>query len=155
MRKIYVYDWGIVPYEKIYRLQLYLHGLRAREPRLCDFLLFGEHHPPVLTWGREGIERSIPKGLKTLKVDRGGGGCLHLPGQVVFYPVLNLRDVLAGDLSRYIYLLEEVMRIVISRLYGLFAFRIDGHRGNLGRGEKGGLRGGNREEMGDLSRICP
>ena len=83
---------GLVPYGKALRLQE-----AARDRVLSggsDELLLLEH-PPVVTIGRRGGEFDAEAldalGTEVVKTDRGGLATWHGPGQLVGYPIVNLR----------------------------------------------------------------
>jgi lipoate-protein ligase B len=105
---------GTIDYGKAYRLQKEIHQRRV-EGTVGDTLLLLEH-PPTITVGKAGnIENIIvPRptlermGISLYFVDRGGDVTYHGPGQLVGYPIMNLRER-GGDLKRYVYELEEVM----------------------------------------------
>lgn len=104
---------GTVPYEPTWELQEELAGQR-RERRIGDRLLLLEHFP-VYTLGRGGDEANLlasPERLRELgahlvRVDRGGDITFHGPGQLIAYPILELRDPL--DLRRYVRTLQEAV----------------------------------------------
>jgi lipoate-protein ligase B len=85
-------------YRKALDLQLQL--VNARHDRILetDAVLFLEH-PPVFTLGRRGKLESlkVPKsflesqGIPVIPVERGGDMTYHGPGQLVIYPIMDLR----------------------------------------------------------------
>lgn len=89
-------------------------------------------HPPVLTVGRAGgrILASpawlAARGFEVHDVDRGGGATYHGPGQVVGYPIVDLRD--RPDVRRFVHDLEEAM-IRACADFGVEARRHPLHRG--------------------------
>src|SRR5512137_2292101 len=99
MRELEVRRLGVVPYADALRMQRELVEER-RGGRVPDLLLLLQH-PHVLTLGvRRGGGRShvlaTPQRLEELGVDlfetgRGGDVTYHGPGQVVGYPILDLR----------------------------------------------------------------
>ena len=105
---------GTVDYGAAYRLQKEIHERRV-EGAVGDTLLLLEH-PPTITVGKAGNLENILVTPQTLEqmgvslyfVDRGGDVTYHGPGQVVGYPILDLRER-GGDLKRYVHALEEVM----------------------------------------------
>lgn len=86
-----------------------------------NFLILTEHFP-VITLGRGGgldqllvpLERLKLYQLKLVNTDRGGGITLHLPGQLVVYPILNLG--IHYDWHFYLRQLEEVMLRALVKL---------------------------------------
>jgi lipoate-protein ligase B len=109
-----VYDLGIVDYEKSLHLQNRLVSARIAA-EISDTLLFLQH-PSVLTIGASGNEGEIivPKDLlaqekiATYNIDRGGGITYHGPGQLVGYPIIDLRTKGIGT-TQYVRHLEEVI----------------------------------------------
>ena len=105
---------GLVPYGEAWELQRRLHGDVA-EGRRPDTLLLLEH-PHVYTLGRRGREEDIlidgdalrSLGVETHHTDRGGEVTYHGPGQLVGYPILNLRRWGGGPL-KYVRSLERVL----------------------------------------------
>jgi lipoyl(octanoyl) transferase len=104
---------GTVPYEPTWELQDELAEQR-RQRRIGDRLLLLEHFP-VYTIGRGGDEANLlatPErlrelGAQFLRVDRGGDITFHGPGQLVAYPIVELRDPL--DLRRYVRSLQAAI----------------------------------------------
>ncbi|HEX2193741.1 MAG TPA: lipoyl(octanoyl) transferase LipB [Candidatus Limnocylindria bacterium] len=123
---------GTVPYLPTWELQDELAQQR-RERRIGDRLLLLEHFP-VYTIGRGGDEANLlatPQRLRELgadfvRIDRGGDITFHGPGQLVAYPIVELRDPL--DLRRYVRALEAAIIETASRL-GVAAQRVDGLTG--------------------------
>jgi lipoyl(octanoyl) transferase len=123
---------GTVPYQPTWELQDELAEMR-RERRIGDRLLLLEHFP-VYTIGRGGDESNLlatPErlreiGAELVRVDRGGDITFHGPGQLVAYPIVELRDPL--DLRRYVRALEEAI-IETAAAFGVPADRLDGLTG--------------------------
>ena len=133
MVKCRVLDLGLVDYEKAYDLQKKLHKFR-REGKIDDLLILLEHEP-VVTIGRAGKKDNIlvseefleNEGIRVFEIDRGGDVTLHCPGQLVGYPILDLK--LHGEnIHRYLRNLEEVI-IRLLKVYGVDAQRIENFRG--------------------------
>jgi lipoate-protein ligase B len=118
---------GIVPYELSLKLQQGLMQARA-EGKIADVLLLLQH-PPVFTIGRFRGEEDIivppetlaQEGIAVFHTNRGGGSTYHGPGQLVGYPIINLKENGLG-VREYIWKLEAV----IIKL--LLALGIQGHR---------------------------
>ncbi|MFQ5867183.1 MAG: lipoyl(octanoyl) transferase LipB [bacterium] len=133
MVKCRVLDLGLVGYEKAYDLQRRLHKFR-REGRIDDVLILLEHEP-VVTIGRKGERDNIlvsgeflqSKGIRVFEIDRGGDVTLHCPGQLVGYPILDLRFH-GKNIHRYLRNLEEVI-IRSLKVYGIDAQRIENNTG--------------------------
>jgi lipoate-protein ligase B len=129
----YIIDLGLVTYEKAWDLQHQLWSRRVEE-ELPDLLLLLEH-PHVITLGRRGNRSHLlasPEVLEEMRiplfhVERGGDVTYHGPGQMVVYPILDLREY-GYRLIRYISQLEEII------LHVLKDFGIEGKRDPLNRG---------------------
>ena len=126
---------GRVDYEAAWDLQKELAAQRLAG-EIGDTLLLLEH-PPTLTLGRashaehllatpEQLEREQ---MKVVDVDRGGDITYHGPGQLVGYPILNLREPPhTPDLHRYLRHLEEVLIVTLAH-WGVTAARFPGYTG--------------------------
>ena len=94
----------------------YLAGLRLQEQLVAlkqqdsfgDILLFVEH-PHVYTLGRGGKEVNVlaPGDIPVHRTSRGGDVTYHGPGQLVVYPIVDLRSKLRKDVHRYVRNLEQ------------------------------------------------
>lgn len=130
---------GTVSYQPTWELQDELAQQR-RERRIGDRLLLLEHFP-VYTIGRGGDEANLlagPERLRELgaefiRIDRGGDITFHGPGQLVAYPIVELRDPL--DLRRYVRALEAAI-VETSAGSGVEAGRLDGLTGVWVEGER-------------------
>ena len=130
---------GTVAYSPTWELQDELAEQR-RTRRIGDRLLLLEHFP-VYTLGRGGDESNLlasPARLRDLgaefvRIDRGGDITFHGPGQLVAYPIVELRDPL--DLRRYVRTLESAIIATAAR-FGVDAGRLDGHAGVWVDGER-------------------
>lgn len=117
----------------------YDDGLDAQKRRLAacqndpdgpDTLLLVEHDPPVITLGRRADARHVlaaedrlaAAGVQLRRTRRGGDVTVHLPGQLVAYPIINLRRR-DGDLHRYFRQLEAVVMATLAR-FGLVGHRV-------------------------------
>lgn len=109
--------------------------------RICDQLIFVEH-PPTITLGRnadsahvlEKPERLLDLGISVEETDRGGDVTYHGPGQVVAYPIMDLRSW-RRDVGAYLRALEDVIMAALMDL-GVRSRRIDGLTGVWVGGEK-------------------
>ncbi len=107
---------GRVPYGTASELQRTLVRLR-KDGRIENTLLLLEH-PPVITLGRNAEVRNVlappeflaSKGVELFEVDRGGDVTFHGPGQLVAYPIFDLRsfEPRVGAVE-YVRKLEEVL----------------------------------------------
>ena len=133
---------GVVSYADALALQRQLVDDR-REGRIGDVLLLVEH-PHVLTLGVRGDggrshilandETLASRGVEVYEAGRGGDITYHGPGQIVGYPILDLKPDRC-DVHRYVRDLEEVL-IRVAADYGLAAERVSGLTGVWVRGEK-------------------
>ena len=123
---------GTVPYRPTWELQDELAEQR-RTRRIGDRLLLLEHFP-IYTIGRGGDDANLlagPERLRELgaefvRIDRGGDITFHGPGQLVAYPIVELRDAL--DLRRYVRSLEAAI-IGTAEAFGVTAGRVEGLTG--------------------------
>ena len=102
---------GEVPYLEAWELQRSLAGA-VSQGAIPDTVLFLEH-PPVVTLGRrtdEEAELHVPAGaeVEMVETDRGGKSTYHAPGQLVCYPILDLRRH-GRDVKQYVRNLEEAL----------------------------------------------
>ncbi len=114
---------GVVPYESALIQQEKLRQLRA-EDSIPDTVLLLQH-PHVYTVGRFRGEEDIitpPENIPVVRTNRGGSITYHGPGQLVGYPILDLRANGLG-VREYIWKLEEV----IIRLLGGFGIEAERH----------------------------
>jgi lipoyl(octanoyl) transferase len=147
MRQLEVRRLGIVPYADALATQRELVEER-RADRVPDLLLLLQH-PPVITLGVKGDGGmsnvlATPEQLTELGVEvhtpgRGGDVTYHGPGQIVGYPILDLRPDRC-DVHRYVRDVEEVM-IRTCAEYGLDAGRVAGMTGTWIGDEKIGAIG--------------
>ena len=89
-------------------------------------------HPPVITLGRrtdEVAELHVPDGAEVDRVetDRGGKSTYHGPGQLVCYPILDLKRH-GRDVKQYVRKLEQALIETVAP-FGLTGERIDGLTG--------------------------
>jgi lipoyl(octanoyl) transferase len=126
---------GMMPYDEALALQRKLVEER-RADAIPDVLLLVEH-PPVLTLGVRGDggrshilatpEALASRGIEVFETGRGGDVTYHGPGQIVGYPIVNLKPDRC-DVHRYVRDLEEVL-IRVAADYGVPAKRIAGLTG--------------------------
>ena len=130
---------GTVPYQPTWELQDELAEQR-RGRRIGDRLLLLEHFP-VYTIGRGGDESNMLAsrdrlreiGAELIRIDRGGDITFHGPGQIVAYPIVELKDRL--DLRRYVRTLEAAV-LETAAAFGVDAGRLEGHPGIWVDGER-------------------
>jgi lipoyl(octanoyl) transferase len=115
-----VHYLGIVEYEEAWAFQRDLAVKRAAG-EVPDTLLVLEH-PPVYTTGKRTAEGNLRQpaemlGAPLVVSDRGGDITFHGPGQLIAYPIMDLRDAGLGVVS-YVRNLEEVIMRTL-RDYGI------------------------------------
>ena len=147
MRILEVRRLGVVPYAEALAMQRALVEER-RADTVPDLLLLLQH-PPVITLGVKGdggrshvvadSDRLAELGVTVEETGRGGDVTYHGPGQIVGYPILDLKPDRC-DVHRYVRDVEEVM-IRVCADYGLQAGRIEGLTGTWIGAEKIGAIG--------------
>jgi len=135
-KKIEILDLGMQPYKESWSLQKELLNKRSKN-KINDTLIFVEHEP-VYTLGKNADENHIlqnyPEDVQTFHIERGGDVTYHGPGQLVGYPILDLRDY-KKSISWYMRSLEQ---IIINTLleFDIKAVRKDGLTGVWYKDEK-------------------
>src|SRR6058998_2388506 len=128
-RGAYVLDLGLVPYREAWDLQRSLAGA-VSQGAIPDTVVFLEH-PPVVTLGRRTDEQEVhvpgDAAVEVVETNRGGKSTYHAPGQLVCYPILDVRRH-GKDVKRYVRDLEEALIRTVAPL-GVEATRIDGLTG--------------------------
>src|SRR6516225_8878609 len=130
---------GRVAYDESLRLQAELVDLR-QQGRSENVLLLLEH-PPVLTLGRNANRANVlasdamlaARGVTLHQINRGGDVTYHGPGQLVGYPIFDLRSLRNSSGSRmgpvdFVRLMEEAL-IRLCGVYDVRAGRIPGLTG--------------------------
>lgn len=126
MNTCLVLTLGTIDYQAAYDLQRRAHSLVVAG-EIPDLLLLLEH-PHVYTLGRRGEESHILAseevlarlGVERHSTDRGGETTYHGPGQLVGYPIINLRRW-GGGVRMYVETLEATLKRVLAE------FGIDAH----------------------------
>jgi lipoate-protein ligase B len=107
-------DLGYKDYKEVWDLQKTIHRKRV-DGEVADTLLIVEHNP-VITMGKSGKGENLllpfelleKKGVSYYHIERGGDVTYHGPGQLVGYPIINIRNGLVG-IKPYIQKLEQVI----------------------------------------------
>ena len=123
---------GTVGYQQAWDLQIRLAD-RVRQGRIPNTLLLLEH-PAVFTKGRlskpehllERPESILERGVLIVDTDRGGQIAFHGPGQLIAYPVVNLREW--GGPLKYVRTLEQIIINVLAD-FGLIGGLVEGLTG--------------------------
>jgi lipoyl(octanoyl) transferase len=122
MTELFYGDLGRMDYLAALALQERIVQLKHRE-RSADVLLFVEH-PHVYTLGRSGQQVNVlaAQEVSVIRTSRGGDVTYHGPGQMVVYPIVDLRSKLRKEVHRYLRNLET------STIRTLNDFGLDGVR---------------------------
>src|ERR1039457_5279753 len=133
MRRCQVREVGRMDYGEALALQEELVGARQRG-EIEDQLLLLEH-PHTITLGRNGHMENLlasdaalaSAGISFYPINRGGDVTYHGPGQLVGYPILDLREW-KRDVGAYVRAIEQAIIDTLAD-YGIFAGRIPGLTG--------------------------
>lgn len=123
-----------VEYRSSHKHQKELVAALKSTPNHKDKLLLVEH-PPTYTFGKSADHNNLlvndeflkSIGAKAFEIERGGDITYHGPGQLVGYPILNLKRMGIG-VRQYVHQLEESIIKTVAH-YGVLAYRIDGQVG--------------------------
>ena len=126
-KEAWILTLDTVPYDEAFALQKRLVAMRSQDA-ICDTLILLEH-PPVFTVTRKATRKNIlaspdeleDQGISLCETNRGGDITYHGPGQIVGYPIMNLKDH-GKDLHKYIRNIEEIL-ISLLMDYGISAHR--------------------------------
>src|SRR6185437_6564728 len=131
---------GRVIYDEALRIQAELVALRQQQ-KIGDVLLLLEH-PPVLTLGRNASRANIlasddelaRRGIAVHEINRGGDVTYHGPGQIVGYPILDLRGEFPGKCGPHLGAVEYVRWVEEALIrtcaeFGVLTQRICGRTG--------------------------
>lgn len=133
MRSFSFADLGLIGYSECLLIQQQLVKRRL-EGSIGDILLLLEHRP-VITMGTAGGEESFQvtpelvkqTGIEIRKTDRGGNVTYHGPGQLVGYPIFDLRSH-GKDVHAFLRNLERVIVGVLSD-FGVTGATLPGYTG--------------------------
>lgn len=133
MSRVKIVREGIVPFATAFALQQKVHAERVAGERPDTLILLS--HPPVVTLGRGAHDENLllsakeyrERGVEVHETDRGGDVTYHGPGQLVGYPIVDLRGVGLGPRS-FLRLIEESL-IRLLATYGVAAGRVPGLTG--------------------------
>ena len=138
---MHVVHLGLVPYERALTLQRAVAHSRIGGEIAQDVLLLLEH-PPVVTLGRSAKAKNLvaspallsARGVELFEAERGGDVTFHGPGQLVGYPIVNLREH-RQDLHWYLRQVEEVLIRALATI-GVASERSEGRTGVWTDGRK-------------------
>lgn len=113
LETIDITDCGICGYKEILLKQQDLVKQR-QEDTIGDIVLLVEHRPVITLGANQSknkllVSTEIPKekNVDVVETSRGGGATAHNPGQLVFYPILNLKKLNLG-VTDYVRTLEQI-----------------------------------------------
>lgn len=140
-RELWIVSLGLTPYEEALELQRTLAAERISGSIPEDILLLVEH-PPVVTLGRSAKSQNLvsspeylaSRGVELFEVERGGDVTFHGPGQLVGYPIIDLKRHKL-DLHWYLRQVEEALIRTLAA-YSIPAERSVGFTGVWTRGRK-------------------
>ena len=124
---------GLADYEPVWReMQAYTD---ERDENSRDELWLVQH-PPVFTQGQAGKAEHLlaPGDIPVIQVDRGGQVTYHGPGQIVAYPLVDIRRREIG-VREFVNRIEESIIQVLAR-YGVTGERVEGAPGIYVKGDK-------------------
>jgi lipoyl(octanoyl) transferase len=141
VQQLLVSNLGVLPYTEALALQRAVARARISGAFSEDLLLLVEH-PPVVTLGRSSKDRHLlaspallaSRGVELHEVERGGDVTFHGPGQVVGYPIIDLKRH-KQDLHWYLRQVEEALIRAIAPL-GIVGERSAGFTGVWTQGRK-------------------
>jgi lipoyl(octanoyl) transferase len=138
-----VVNLGTMAYADALDLQRSVAHARI-DGRIGDDVLLLVEHPPVVTLGRSARTAHLvaspqllaARGVELFEVERGGDVTFHGPGQLVGYPIIDLKGH-RRDLHWYLRQVEEVLILALAT-FGLPAGRNPGYTGVWTSGTDGG-----------------
>ena len=126
--KLNVVSLGRIDYKEALEIQEKI--LLLRQQRKINNTLLLLEHPPVITLGRRGMYSNIiaagekleAKRINIYEVARGGDVTYHGPGQIVGYPIVNLKDLNRG-VKDYVWGIEECFICLLKNEFAISAHR--------------------------------
>ncbi len=114
-------DFGIRDYDEVLSLQKYFVDLNVKKPGQ-DYFLIGEHYPVITLGIRPQQKRNLKatsaqfhsKNIKIREIRRGGFATYHGPGQIVGYPIFNLRRNNL-KVKEFIYKIESALMLTLKK----------------------------------------
>jgi lipoyl(octanoyl) transferase len=139
--ELWVERLGVMPYAAALDLQREVARARIAGTIAEDVLLLVEH-PPVVTMGRSAKEKHLlasaellaARGVERFDVERGGDVTFHGPGQLVGYPIIDLKRH-RQDLHWYLRQVEEALIVALAD-FGIPGERSVGQTGVWTQGRK-------------------
>ena len=112
-RVLTIQNLGLADYRDVLALQEELNEKR-RDGQIGDAVLIVEHRPVITLGARKSANKLLVdaealsrRGIDVVEIRRGGGTTLHNPGQLVFYPILDLQQLGLG-VGEYVRTLEAI-----------------------------------------------
>ncbi len=133
MNRLLVRRLGLADYETVW------HAMQdftdQRDESTVDELWLVQH-PPVFTQGQAGKAEHVlaPGGIPIIQIDRGGQVTYHGPGQIVAYPLVDIRRMSVG-VREFVRCIEQSI-IQVLKQYGVEGERRKGAPGVYVNGEK-------------------
>ena len=141
MNRIKIIDLGFLDYKNSWNYQKELQK-KVLIGDCSDSIIFVEHNS-VYTFGKNSDKSNLlvskDSKIKIYETERGGEITYHGPGQIVCYPILNLKNF-KQSVTWYMRALEEVI-IETLKLFNIKATRKDGLTGVWVKDEKIGAQG--------------
>ncbi|MEX2178942.1 MAG: lipoyl(octanoyl) transferase LipB [Gemmatimonadaceae bacterium] len=140
-RELWVADFGTRAYGEMLEIQRAVARARISGEIAQDVLILVEH-PPVITLGRSSKDAHLlsnpeqlsARGVEVFEVERGGDVTFHGPGQLVGYPIIDLKRH-KQDLHWYLRRVEDVLIQSLESL-GIPAERVEKYTGVWTNGKK-------------------
>lgn len=134
MKNIKLYYLDKVTYEQSITIQNLLQNNLVNNGEE-GFVLFVEYNEHIYTQGKNGDDNNIlidssrlgELGIRFYNTDRGGDITYHGPGQIVCYPILNLKSMNL-TVRKYVFLLEEIIMNYLC-MFGISPVRMEGNPG--------------------------
>lgn len=135
MRKLNIINCGQRDYDRVHQLQLNILK-QVQDGKLDDTLILVEH-PAVITTGRHSDEKNVlfsetllnERGIALRKVERGGDATYHGPGQLVGYPIFDIKRRHNRSVKAFVNNLEQLIIDYLDEKHQLNATR---HPANAG-----------------------
>ena len=158
MRELWIERLGVMRYAQALEFQRAVARARIAGEIPEDVLLLVEH-PPVVTLGRSSKEAHLlaspallaARGVELFEVERGGDVTFHGPGQLVGYPIIDLKRH-KQDLHWYLRQVEEAL-IVALATFGIAAERNPGLHRRVDAGPQDRVDRRARARLGDVARL--
>ncbi len=113
VQTIRIHDCGLTDYRTVLQHQLQLCDKRQKN-QIPNTVLITEHYPVITLGARKTANKLLDdraaikkQNIDIVDIRRGGGTTAHNPGQLVFYPIMNLQQLHLG-ITEYVRLLEQI-----------------------------------------------